>query len=80
MNSRKKPTAMAIRSPTLSENQKLVDAPGKGPRFIACHLFAYCTTVADVYSFCQTLDPQKVKVVRADEFLIAAKQFMNEEK
>jgi hypothetical protein len=60
--------------------RKLIEAPGSGPRFIACHLFAYCTTVADVYTFCQTLDPQKVKVVRADEFLIAASKFMNEEK
>lgn len=60
--------------------RKLVDAPGTGPRFIACHLFAYCTTIADVYEFCQTLDPQRVKVVRADEFLIAASKFMKEER
>ena len=60
--------------------RKLVEAPGTGPRFIACHLFAYCTTVADVYAFCQTLDPQWVKVVRADEFLLAATKFMKEEK
>lgn len=59
--------------------RKLVEAPGTGPRFVACHLFAYCTTVADVYAFCQTLDPQRVKVVHADEFLIAASQFMKEE-
>jgi len=60
--------------------RKLVEAPGTEPRFIACHLFAYCTTVADVYQFIQTLDPNKVKVVRADEFLIAADKFMKEEK
>lgn len=60
--------------------RKLVEAPGTGPRFIACHLFAYCTTVADVHQFVQTLDLQKVKVVRADEFLIAANQSMKEEK
>ena len=60
--------------------RKLVDAPGRVPRFIACHLFAYCTTIADVYQFVQTLDPHKIKVVRADEFLIAAKQFMKEER
>ena len=60
--------------------RKLVEAPGTGPRFIACHLFAYCTTVADVYAFCQTLDPQRVKVVRADEFLLTATKFMKEEK
>jgi hypothetical protein len=60
--------------------RKLVDAPSSGPRFIACHLFAYCTTVADVDQFCQSLDPQRVKVVRADEFLLTATQFMKEEK
>jgi hypothetical protein len=60
--------------------RSLVDAPGSGPRFIACHLFAYRTTVADVYQFVQTLDPQKVKVVRADEFLLAAEKFMLKEK
>jgi len=60
--------------------RKIVEEPGKGPRFVACHLFAYCTTVVDVYEFCQTLDPQRVKVVRADEFLIAATQFIEEEK
>ncbi len=59
--------------------RKLLEAPGTGPHFIACHLFAYCTTVADVYAFCQTLDPRRVKVVRADEFLLAATQFMKEE-
>lgn len=60
--------------------RQIVEAPGKGSRFVACHLFAYCTTVADVYKFCQTLDLQRVKVVRADEFLIAASQFMIEER
>lgn len=59
--------------------RKLIEPPGKTPRFIACHLFAYCTTVADVYEFVQTLDPQKIKVVRADEFLLAAPKFMEKE-
>jgi hypothetical protein len=54
----------------------LIEQPGTGPRFIACHLFAYCTTIADVYQFVQTLDKSKVKVVRADEFLYAAAQAM----
>jgi hypothetical protein len=61
---------------TLAGIRKLVEAPGPKPRFIACHLFAYNTTLADVYAFVKTLDPKKVKVVRADEFLFAAKQFM----
>jgi len=60
--------------------RKLVETPAPTPRFIACHLFAYCTTLTDVYQFVQTLNPEKVKVVRADEFLIAAAQFMQKEK
>lgn len=56
--------------------RKLVDQPGSNPRFIACHLFAYFTTITDVYQFVQTLDSNKVKVVRADEFLYAAAQAM----
>jgi len=59
--------------------REILDAPGETPRFIACHLFAYCTTLADVYQFVQTLDPEKVKVVRADEFLIACKKIMQKE-
>ena len=54
----------------------LIDSPSTPPRFIACHLFAYNTTLADVTAFVKTLDAKKVKVVRADEFLFAAKQFM----
>ena len=54
----------------------LIDQPGSTPRFIACHLFAYFTTISDVYHFVQTLDTNKVKVVRADEFLYAAAKAM----
>ena len=61
---------------TLTGIRKLLDASGTPPRFIACHLFAYNTTLADVTAFVKTLDAKKVKVVRADEFLFAAKQFM----
>ncbi len=50
----------------------LVDQPGTVPRFVACHLFAYCTTLNDVYHFVDSLDKDKVKVVRADEFLYAS--------
>jgi len=60
--------------------RKLIEANEQPPRFIACHLFAYCTTIADVNQFIQSLDPQKIKVVRADEFLIAAKKYMKKEK
>ncbi len=58
--------------------RKLIEAPGTKPRFIACHLFAYFTTLADVAAFVKTLDPKKVIVVKADEFLIAASKFMTE--
>ena len=58
--------------------RKLIEAPGSKPRFIACHLFAYYTTLADVAAFVKTLDPKKVNVVKADEFLIAASKFMTE--
>lgn len=55
--------------------KKILDTPSSTPRFIGVHLFAYCTTVSDVYDFVRTLDPSKVKVVRADEFLLAAKKY-----
>jgi hypothetical protein len=61
---------------TLEGVRKLIDAPGPTPRFIGVHLFAYHTTITDVYRFVQTLDPERVKVVRADEFLIAAAKHM----
>jgi hypothetical protein len=65
---------------TLAGIRKLMEVAASGPRFIACHLFAYRTTVAEVYQFVQSLDPQKVKVVRADEFLLAAEKFMLKER
>jgi hypothetical protein len=55
--------------------KKLIEAPAGTPRFIGVHLFAYRTTITDLFNFVQSLDPEKVKVVRADEFLIAAKKF-----
>jgi hypothetical protein len=63
---------------TLVGIRKLLETSNPTPRFIACHLFAYNITLADVYDFVKTLDPKKVKVVRADEFLLAAKQFMHQ--
>lgn len=61
---------------TLEGIRALVDAKGPLPRFIGCHLFAYNTTIDDICAFVQTLDPHRVKVVRADEFLIAAAKAM----
>ncbi|HLC04551.1 MAG TPA: hypothetical protein VJK02_16065 [Anaerolineales bacterium] len=56
--------------------RRLVEAAEPRPRFVAVHLFAYRTTLRDVHEFVQTLDPRKVKIVRADEFLLAASHFM----
>jgi hypothetical protein len=61
---------------TLEGIRALIEEDGPLPRFIGCHLFAYNTTIDDVCAFVQTLDPRRVKVVRADEFLIAASQAM----
>jgi hypothetical protein len=49
------------------------------PAFIAVHLFAYRTSITDVYNFVETLDPQKVQVVRGDEMLILTRKY-NESK
>jgi hypothetical protein len=43
---------------------------------VACHLFAYRTNVADVAAFVEGLDASRVKVVRGDEFLAAAAEWM----
>ncbi|MBN1532762.1 MAG: hypothetical protein JXA20_08880 [Spirochaetes bacterium] len=61
---------------TLEAVRRLIEAPGPVPRFIGVHLFAYRTTLADVQRFAATLDPARVKVVRADEFLVAAGRHM----
>jgi hypothetical protein len=58
----------------LSGVKELINSTVQTPRFIGVHLFAYRTTITDVYNFVQTLDPAKVKVVRADEFLLLAKK------
>lgn len=53
--------------------RRLIDAPGPCPRFIAVHLFAYRTTLADVARFAASLDDHPhVHVVRGDVFLRAA--------
>jgi hypothetical protein len=55
--------------------QGLLDADEEKPRFLAVHLFAYRTTITDIYEFVSGLDPAKVRVVKADEFLLAAKAY-----
>jgi hypothetical protein len=56
--------------------RRQIEASGPLPRFVSAHLFTYKTTITDVYNFVETLDPQRVKVVRADEFVLAARQFL----
>lgn len=58
--------------------QKLIEEEGEPPRFIGVHLFAYRTMISDVHKFMQTLDPSRVQVVRADEFLIAAARHLQD--
>lgn len=53
----------------------LIRSGSDSPRFIAVHLFAYRTTLTDVRNFVAALDPDRVKVVRADEFLLAARAY-----
>jgi hypothetical protein len=67
----------ASKDATLERIRALVEAEGPLPRFLGCHLFAYRTNVADVAAFAATLDPARVKVVRADEFLAAARLWMD---
>ncbi len=59
----------------LEDVRHLINAPGPKPRFIGVHLFAYRTTLTDVVQFVASLDNQHVHVVRADDFLRAAKWF-----
>ena len=64
----------------LEDLRRQIDAPGPLPRFVSAHLFAYKTTITDVFNFVATLDPERVKVVKADEFVIAAEKFLRKEK
>ncbi|RPI85700.1 MAG: hypothetical protein EHM41_10290 [Chloroflexi bacterium] len=60
----------------LAAVQSQIEASGPLPRFVSAHLFAYKTTLKDIYEFVQGLDPGKVKVVRADEFVLAARKYL----
>ena len=46
------------------------------PSFISVHLFAYRTSITDIYEFVQTLDDEKVGVVRGDQFLALAREYL----
>lgn len=62
----------------LQRAQELIDQPVQRPRFIGAHLFAYRTSLDDVAGFMQKNQREHVHFVRTDEFLIAARQAMQQ--
>ncbi|NMC45266.1 MAG: hypothetical protein GYA52_00390 [Chloroflexi bacterium] len=66
------PTLEEITLPSdelLKHVQARIDAVEERPAFIAVHLFAYRTTVADVAGFASQISDEHIHVVRGDEFL-----------
>ena len=53
----------------LGKVRMMITATSERPAFIAIHLFAYRTTIADVAEFAQKIADPNVHIVRADEFL-----------
>jgi len=60
--------------------QGLIKQSDKTPRFIGVHLFAYRTTIEDVSKFILSHKSEHLHFVRADEFLMAARQHLQSEK
>lgn len=56
--------------------QSLIDAPGQFPRFIGVHLFAYKTSLEDIVKFASSIQNEHVHIVRAEPFLMLARQHM----
>jgi hypothetical protein len=56
-----------------SVRQKAV-TPGRQPRFIGVHLFAYRTTLDDVAKFAASITDKHIHIVRGDEFLHLANE------
>ncbi len=61
----------------LESVRRLIEKPGPHPRFIGIHLFAYRTGIDDVAAFLRRLNNPHVHVVRADVFLMAAREYLN---
>jgi hypothetical protein len=61
---------------TLAALHRLVETRGPRPRFIAVHLFAYRTTLADVARFAGSIQTEHIHIVRADTFLSLARKNM----
>ena len=53
----------------LEKVRTMIAGTSDRPAFIAVHLFAYRTTIADVAEFAQKIADPNVHIVRADEFL-----------
>jgi hypothetical protein len=49
--------------------QARIEAVERRPAFIAVHLFAYRTTIADVAEFKSHINDRHIHLVRGDEFL-----------
>jgi hypothetical protein len=60
----------------LNRVREKINNPGKLPRFIGVHLFAYRTTLQDVAKFVTGINNEHVHFVRADEYLHAAHQYL----
>jgi hypothetical protein len=60
----------------LKRVEEKIASPGALPRFIGAHLFAYRTSLDDVAEFISGHQHEHIHFVRADEFLIAAKQHL----
>ena len=58
----------------LEEVRKEIAKDLPRPRFIGVHLFAYRTSIDDVFRFVQTISNQHLHVVRADDFLNLARE------
>ena len=53
----------------LGKVRMMITATSERPAFIAIHLFAYRTTIADVAEFAERIADPNVHIVRADDFL-----------
>ena len=52
----------------LEKVRAMIAAISERPAFIAVHLFAYRTTIADVAEFAEKIADRNVHIVRADDF------------
>ena len=60
--------------------ETLIAAAPQRPRFIGIHFFAYRTTIEDVAKFVRENEREHLHFVRADEFLVAARQYLRSQR